>query len=46
MNVQEPRYGVAPGYGLPVGANDGFQEVFTSSMTAAAGADTHFFIVY
>ena len=31
-----PRYGVDPGYGLPAGANDGFQEVFTSSMTAAA----------
>lgn len=31
-----PRYGVDPGYGLPAGANDGFQEVFTSSMTAAS----------
>ena len=31
-----PRYGIDPGYGLPAGANDGFQEVFTSSMTAAA----------
>lgn len=30
-----PRYGVAPGYGLQLGANDGFQEIFTASMTAA-----------
>lgn len=33
--VWSPRYGVAPGYGLPLGCNNGFPEVFTASMTAA-----------
>lgn len=35
IRTWSPRYGVAPGYGLQLGANDGFQEIFTASMTAA-----------
>ena len=40
-NVWQPRYGVAPGYGLPLGANNGFQEVFVSSMAAASAWGLH-----
>jgi hypothetical protein len=36
QHMWEPRYGVAPGYGIPAGANDGFQEVFTSSSASTS----------